>query len=343
MTSKFPAHRALADTAADSPSPVPRDTSDTSDIKAAIVVDDVVKRYGDNTAVDGLSFTVDRGTVLALLGPNGAGKTTTIEMCEGFTRPTSGRISVLGVNPTTHPDQVRRRIGIMLQGGGSYSGIRVGEMLNLAASYNDNPHDPEWLLDVVGLTGARRTTYRRLSGGQQQRLSLALALIGRPEIIFLDEPTAGMDAQSRNMVWELINDLRRDGVTVVLTTHLMDEAEALADDVIIIDQGRIVARGTPEQLTKQGKELGGTVSLETTSALDAGELVDKLHARGLENVSVRASRPLAYTLKTDPTPGVIALITEAVAEQDVLIRNLSTNHRSLEDVFLDITGKELRS
>lgn len=168
-------------------------------------------------------------------------------------------------------------------------------------------------------------------------------MIGRPEIIFLDEPTAGMDAQSRNMVWDLINDLRRDGVTVVLTTHLMDEAEALADHVIIIDQGQIVAQGTPEQLTSQGKELGGTISLETTTALDVETLVEKLKARGLEHVQVRASRPLAYTLKMDPTPAVLTEITAAVAEQNVLISTLSTDHRSLEDVFLDITGKELRS
>ena len=319
------------------------DTHTDAPTLPAIVVDKVVKRFGNKTAVNELSFSVERGTVLALLGPNGAGKTTTIEMCEGFTAPTSGQISVLGANPTTHPDQVRRRIGIMLQGGGSYSGIRVGEMLRLAASYNDNPHDPEWLLDVVGLKDVRRTTYRRLSGGQQQRLSLALALIGRPEIIFLDEPTAGMDAPSRNMVWDLINDLRRDGVTVVLTTHLMDEAEALADHVIIIDQGQIVAQGTPEQLTSQGKELGGTISLETTTALDVETLVEKLKARGLEHVQVRASRPLAYTLKMDPTPAVLTEITAAVAEQNVLISTLSTDHRSLEDVFLDITGKELRS
>ncbi len=319
------------------------DTPTDAPTLPAIVVDKVVKRFGNKTAVNELSFSVERGMVLALLGPNGAGKTTTIEMCEGFTTPTSGEISVLGINPTTQPDQVRRRIGIMLQGGGSYSGIRVGEMLRLAASYNDNPHDPEWLLEIVGLKDARRTTYRRLSGGQQQRLSLALALIGRPEIIFLDEPTAGMDAQSRNMVWDMINDLRRDGVTVVLTTHLMDEAEALADHVIIIDQGQIVAQGTPEQLTSQGKELGGTISLETTAALDVETLVDKLKARGLEHVKVRASRPLAYTLKADPTPALISQITAAVAEQNVLISRLSTDHRSLEDVFLDITGKELRS
>jgi len=239
---------------------------------------------------------------------------------------------------------VRRRIGIMLQGGGSYSGIRVFEMLKLAASYNDNPHDPEWLLDLVGLREQRKTTYRRLSGGQQQRLSLALALIGRPEIIFLDEPTAGMDAQSRNMVWELVNDLRRDGVTIVLTTHLMDEAEALADHVIIVANGQILASGTPDELTAQRDHLEINVSVETTSPLDLDRLVDDLSSLNIGDVKARANRPLHYSLRTQQaTPDSLAHIVQAVARQNVMIRSLDTGHRSLEDVFLDITGKELRS
>ena len=189
----------------------------------------VTKRYGDVTAVDGLDLTFARGRVLALLGPNGAGKTTTIEMCEGFVRPDGGELRVLGLDPTKSADELRTRVGIMLQGGGAYPGVRVGEMLEHVASYSANPLDPEWLLEVVGLQRHRKTSYRRLSGGQQQRLSLACALVGRPELVFLDEPTAGMDAQSRLAVWDLVDSLRRDGVTVVLTTHLMDEAEALAD------------------------------------------------------------------------------------------------------------------
>ena len=214
----------------------------------ALALDNVVKSYGDVNAVDGLSFRVNRGEILCLLGPNGAGKTTTIDMCEGFTKPTSGRIEVLGLDPSRHPDAVRSRIGIMLQGGGSYSGIKVHEMLKLSASYNQNPLDPDWLLDALGLDGVATNTYRRLSGGQQQRLSLALAIIGRPELVFLDEPTAGMDAQSRLAVWDLIRALRSDGVTVVLTTHLMDEAESLSDHVVIIDHGKLVASGTTSDL-----------------------------------------------------------------------------------------------
>ena len=297
----------------------------------------MVKTFGATTAVDGLSLTARRGEVLALLGPNGAGKTTTIEMCEGFQRPTSGSIRVLGIDPVTRPEDVRARIGIMLQGGGSYSGIRVAEMLRLAAAYNEDPHDPEWLIDVLGLDGVRRTTWRRLSGGQQQRLSLALAIIGRPELVFLDEPTAGLDAQSRLAVWELVDALRRDGVTVILTTHLMDEAEALADRIVIIDKGRVVAYGTPTELTSG--DAGARISFETDSPLDVARADDAL--AGLPRIE--AVRPLYYCLPTEATPAVIAALTRAAADQDVLVRRLDVDHRNLEEVFLDITGRSLRS
>lgn len=297
----------------------------------------MVKTFGATTAVDRLSLTARRGEVLALLGPNGAGKTTTIEMCEGFQRPTSGSIRVLGIDPVTRPEDVRARIGIMLQGGGSYSGIRVAEMLRLAAAYNEDPHDPEWLIDVLGLDGVRRTTWRRLSGGQQQRLSLALAIIGRPELVFLDEPTAGLDAQSRLAVWELVDALRRDGVTVILTTHLMDEAEALADRIVIIDKGHVVASGTPAELTSG--DAGARISFETDSPLDTARADDAL--AGLPRID--AVRPLHYCLPTEATPDVIAALTRAAADQDVLIRRFDVDHRNLEEVFLDITGRRLRS
>ncbi len=301
----------------------------------------MVKSFGPTTAVDGVSLTAERGEVFALLGPNGAGKTTTIEMCEGFKRPTSGRIRVLGLDPVTQPEEVRNRIGIMLQGGGSYTGIRVGEMLRLAAAYNDNPHDPEWLIDVLGLDGVRRTTWRRLSGGQQQRLSLALAIIGRPELVFLDEPTAGLDAQSRLAVWELVEALRADGVTVILTTHLMDEAEALADRIVIIDKGRVVAQGTPAELTAGGA--GSRLSFETDSALDlplADARITQLcpGAPGIQSI-----RPLNYAVPTTATPGLLSALATAAAEQDVLVRRLDVDHRNLEEVFLEITGRSLRS
>ncbi|MGV0394797.1 ATP-binding cassette domain-containing protein [Corynebacterium uberis] len=301
---------------------------------AALELRDVVKQFGSKRAVDGLTLSVQRGQLLALLGPNGAGKTTTIDMCEGFQRPTSGFIRVLGVDPATHPEALRARIGIMLQGGGAYSGIKVREMLKLAASYHANPLDPEWLLDLVGLREAAGTTYRRLSGGQQQRLSLALALVGRPELVFLDEPTAGLDAQARLAVWEIIAELRRDGVTVVLTTHLLDEAESLADTVVIIDHGRAVAAGTPAELTRAPHD---QIIVETASAADAAQLEATVGHR------VVGTRPLRYTVEAAPTPSLIAELTAELARQDVLIRSIDVAQRSLEDVFLDITHQHARS
>lgn len=304
----------------------------------ALVVDSVVKRFGEKTAVNNLSFTAKRGEVLALLGPNGAGKSTTLDMCEGFSKPTSGTINVLGLNPATQPQAVRERIGIMLQGGGSYSGTTVREMLNLAASYNVNPHDPDWLLELLGLQGAAKTTYRRLSGGQQQRLSLALAIIGRPELVFLDEPTAGMDAQSRMAVWDIVNALRRDGTTVILTTHLMDEAESLADYVVIVDRGQVVAQGTPAELTNH--QDFPVVSFATSENLDLDALNASLHSF---NLRAEQSRQMQYRILGEACPAVISAVATEAARQDVLIRNLRVAHRTLEDVFLDITGRELRS
>ncbi|WP_288863511.1 ABC transporter ATP-binding protein [uncultured Corynebacterium sp.] len=304
----------------------------------ALVVDNVVKRFGGTTAVDGLSFTARRGQLLALLGPNGAGKTTTIEMCEGFTTPTSGTIRVLGIDPVANPQAVRDRIGIMLQGGGAYASVSVREMLELAAGYNADPHDPQWLMQLLGLEGIANTSYRRLSGGQQQRLSLALAMIGRPELIFLDEPTAGMDAQSRIAVWDIIAAMKRDGVSVVLTTHLMDEAEQLADDVVIIDHGKVVAQGSPSELTNHDEF--PVLSVETADVLDTRPLSDALAPAGL---SVEEVRPRSYRVRGTGSPEVVEKLAREAARQDVLIRELSVSHRNLEDVFLDLTGRELRS
>lgn len=299
---------------------------------------DVVKAFGPTVAVDGLSLTVPEASVFALLGPNGAGKTTTIEMCEGFQKPTSGTIRVLGLDPVHNTDALRRRIGIMLQGGGAYPGIKVKEMLQLVASFSRNPMDVDWLIELVGLQRHQRTSYRRLSGGQQQRLSLACALIGRPELVFLDEPTAGLDAQSRRAVWQLIRSMRRDGVTVVLTTHLMDEAEALADQVMIIDRGRTVAQGTPAELTARAEH--GSITIETNADLDAA-LVDA--ALAPFHATLTVNRPLSYRIDAAATPEVIYALTGSAAEQGVLIHSLEVDRQSLEDVFLEITGREMRN
>ncbi|MGP5249007.1 ABC transporter ATP-binding protein [Corynebacterium variabile] len=297
----------------------------------------VVKRFGPVTAVDRLDLQLGRAEVLALLGPNGAGKTTTVEMCEGFITPDAGTVSVLGIDPVADADQLRTRIGIMLQGGGAYPGVRVGEMLRLAASYSADPLDPDWLLETVGLAGHEKSNYRRLSGGQQQRLSLALALVGRPELVFLDEPTAGLDAQSRLAVWDLVAALRRDGVSVVLTTHLMDEAEALADKVVIIDHGAVVAQGSVSELTSTADPV---ISVRCASGIDLDILEDRLND---PRVSVSAVRPDRFTVTAPVSPELVTALTTAVAEQNVLITSLRVEQRSLESVFLDITGREIRA
>ncbi|TXG92698.1 ABC transporter ATP-binding protein [Rhodococcus rhodnii] len=281
-------------------------------------------------------MTVEHAQVLALLGPNGAGKTTTVEMCEGFASPDEGTVRVLGLDPVADSARLRPRIGVMLQGGGAYPGAKAGEMLSLVASYSDDPLDPDWLLHRLGLDEARRTPYRRLSGGQQQRLALACALVGRPELVFLDEPTAGLDAQARLLVWELIDALRRDGVSVLLTTHLMNEAEELADQLVIIDHGRVVASGSPSEVTSRGAE--GTLRLTTRAGLDVAALTERLPA----GFTAAEATHGTYVVAGPVEPELVALVTRWCADHDVLVDELRVDQRSLEDVFLDLTGRELR-
>lgn len=301
---------------------------------------DARKTFGDKTAVAGLSLAMPRGSVLALLGPNGAGKTTTVEMCEGFSAPDAGQVRVLGLDPVRESAALKPRIGVMLQGGGGYPGARAGEMLRLVASYSADPHDPDWLLSTLGLAGSANTPYRRLSGGQQQRLALACAIVGRPELVFLDEPTAGLDAQARNLVWELINALRRDGVSVLLTTHLMDEAEQLADNVVIIDNGAVVAAGTPLELTTQRS--AGMLSFAGPAHLDTAALSAHLASALREDRQVENPVPGRYRVRGAATPRLIAEVAAWCSQHGILLTELSTDRRSLEDVFLDLTGRELR-
>ena len=297
----------------------------------------VTKRYGSTVAVSDLDLEVNQAEVLALLGPNGAGKTTTVEMCEGFVRPDAGTVEVLGLDPVADNARVRERIGVMLQGGGGYPAAQAAEMLNLVAAYAAKPLDPAWLLDTLGLTDAAKTTYRRLSGGQQQRLALACAIVGRPELVFLDEPTAGMDAHARLVVWELIDGLRRDGVTVVLTTHQLQEAEELADRIVIIDRGSTVASGTPAELMRSGAE--NQLRFSAPRKLDVSLLVTALP----EGYRVTEPAPGEYLVEGAIDPQVLATVTAWCARQNILATDLRVEQRSLEDVFLDLTGKELRS
>ncbi|NUR96604.1 MAG: ABC transporter ATP-binding protein [Kribbellaceae bacterium] len=227
-------------------------------------IDNLVVRYGEKSAVDGLSLTVAAGTVTAVLGPNGAGKTTTVETCEGFRRPDSGRVRVLGLDPLADHDELMPKIGVMLQEGGAWSGVRAVEMLRYVATLHTHPLDVPALVERLDLGSCGRTPYRRLSGGQKQRLSFALAIVGRPEIAFLDEPTTGLDPHGRREIWQLIRDLRDDGVTVVLTTHAMDEAEQLSDQVHVVSAGKVIASGSPDTLTEHHTKSLEDVFLELT-------------------------------------------------------------------------------
>jgi ABC-2 type transport system ATP-binding protein len=233
----------------------------------AVEIDGLVMRYGATLAVDGLSMTVERGSVTAVLGPNGAGKTTTLETCEGYRRPQAGTVRVLGLDPRRDRRALLPRIGVMLQDGGAWSGVHAVEMLRHLARLHAHPLDPATLAERLGLESCGRTPYRRLSGGQKQRLGLAMALVGRPELVFVDEPTAGMDPHARRTTWGLLEELRGCGVTVVLTTHHMEEAERLADVVHILDRGRIVASGSPAALTKGGRTLEDVFLELTTRSL----------------------------------------------------------------------------
>jgi ABC-2 type transport system ATP-binding protein len=304
---------------------------------AAVEVAGLVKRYAAKAAVDGLDLSVPEGSVTAVLGPNGAGKTTTVEICEGYRSPDEGSVRVLGLDPVADVAALRPRIGVMLQRGGVYPGARAAEMLRHMAALHAHPLDPEALIERLGLGGCGRTPYRRLSGGQQQRLAMAMAIVGRPELVFLDEPSAGLDPQARRATWELVRELRADGVTVVLTTHFMDEAEELSDEVAIVDGGRVIASGSPEQLCRGGAEnslrFTGRPGLDLESLLKA--LPDGSGAAELV--------PGGYRVTGTVDPQLLATVTSWCAQHGVMPDRIAVERRTLEDVFLELTGKELRS
>jgi ABC-2 type transport system ATP-binding protein len=305
-------------------------------ILPAVEVRNLVMRYGEVTAVDGLSLTVALGTVTAILGPNGAGKTTTIETCEGFRRPQSGEVRVLGSDPMTDARNLRPKVGVMLQSGGAWVGVRAHEMLRHMASLYAHPLDVDALIDRLGLGSCGMTPYRRLSGGQQQRLSLAMALVGRPELVFLDEPTAGLDPQARRATWDLIEELRGDGVTTVLTTHFMDEAETLSDHVYIVDAGRVIAAGTPAELVHAGQE--NVVRLVAAPNLDTAKLAASLPA----GTTVDEAQSGTYVIAGVISPDLLANVATWCADHGVLAESISVRRQTLEDRFLELTGKALR-
>ncbi len=290
-------------------------TSRAPDSSVAIAVNDLKKSYGPHEAVAGISFEVKKGEVFGLLGPNGAGKTTTVEILEGYRNRTSGSVSVLGRDPGDRPQALREQVGIVLQSSALYGGLTVREALTHFASLYTRPRDVEETIALVGLEGKEDSRSKTLSGGQQRRLDLALALIGDPDLVFLDEPTTGFDPQARRAAWETIRSLRSLGTTIVLTTHYLDEAQALADRVAIIKNGVIVAEGTPSTIGGEGAHL--------------------------TRISWRDEHGQLQERETDAPTRLLNEITgEAVAAGREL-RELSVSKPSLEDVYLDLTAEDV--
>lgn len=293
-------------------------------------VDDLTITYGAITAVQGLSFTAEAGEVLAMLGPNGAGKTSTIECLEGYRRPTAGTVRVLGLDPIAQHRELVAQIGVMLQSGGVYPGIRPLEALRLHASFYADPEDPAELLERMGLSHLRTSTWRHMSGGEQQRLSLALALVGKPKVAFLDEPTSGVDVQGRQLIRATVRELAHDGVTVVLTTHDLDEAEKVSDRVVIIDRGHLITVGTPDELMAAGGSR--EIRFGAPAGIDTAALGKAMLA------AVHETSPGEYLVETEPSPANIAALTGWLAEHDLPLADIRAGRQTLEDVFLRMTA-----
>ena len=304
----------------------------TESLPIAISVRGLKKQYGSLNAVNGIDLQISAGEVFGILGPNGAGKTTTVETLEGYRKPDAGEVRVLGLDPWRDGDALKSRMGVMLQSGGLSPGLKPLETLRLYAAFYDEPDDPRRLLDLVGLTDSAQTTIRRLSGGQYQRLSLALALIGRPEVLFLDEPTAGMDPRARATTWEIIQSLSAQGVTIVLTTHNLAEAETLCGRIAIIDRGNVVAEGTPAELTSAAPRS----ELIFTSI--AGLELDALRSAIAVNPELcRETSSGTYVVIAPTSPELIGAVANFLSCINAPLFSLTTGQTTLEDVFLQLT------
>jgi ABC-2 type transport system ATP-binding protein len=305
----------------------------------SVVVSELYKNYGSVEAVRGVSFRIARGECFGLLGPNGAGKTTTIEILEGLLRPTSGQVCVLGRCWGSDDDEIRERLGVCLQQTLLSPKLEVHETMELFRSFYRSGRVPAAVIADVGLTEKTHARVGSLSGGQRQRLAVACALVGDPDLLFLDEPTTGLDPQSRRQVWNIINDFKAHGRTVLLTTHYMDEAERLCDSVAVIDHGRIIAQGSPDELIHS---LGGdhvveiSVGGNSASRLEAGRLGDLPAVR-----SVHQEVDVWSLTVTEPHVAIPSLL-DHVREGGHELQRLTTRHASLEDVFVALTGRHLR-
>ncbi|MFB9661833.1 ABC transporter ATP-binding protein [Glycomyces mayteni] len=297
---------------------------------AIIEVEDLVKHYGDQRAADGVSFTVEEGEVFGILGPNGAGKTTTVECVEGLRERDAGRVSVMGLDPAKDAAELRQVLGIQLQESRLPDRLRVGEALDLYRSFYRSPADPDRLIDSLGLGAKRKTPFGKLSGGQQQRLSIALALIGNPRVAVLDELTTGLDPQARRDTWDLIEQVRDSGVTIILVTHFMDEAERLCDRLAVIDAGRVVAVDTPAGLTAR-------VSAEQRVRFrPSADFPDALLLDLPEVVAVERSGPQVVV---SGTGNLLQAVASVLARGHIVAADLRVEQVSLDDAFVALTGK----
>ncbi len=297
---------------------------------AVINVQHLHKRYGSKVAVDDISFTVHEGEIFGILGPNGAGKTTTVECIEGLRKADEGEISVLGLDPLRDRAEITQRVGVQLQHSELPARLQVAEALKLYSSFYRDPADWRELMEVFGLTESSDTRYSKLSGGQQQRLSVALALIGSPRVAVLDELTTGLDPQARRDTWKLIEGMRDRGVTIVLVTHFMEEAERLCDRVALIDSGRLVVVDTPAALTEK-VEVEQRIQFRPSEPLDDSLLI------GLPDVSsvVRRGDLVVVTGNNN----ALNAVTSVLASRQIVAHQLRVEQVSLEDVFLALTGK----
>jgi ABC-2 type transport system ATP-binding protein len=297
----------------------------------------LVKRYPpDVLAVDGLDLTVERGECFGLLGPNGAGKTTTVEILEGLTEPTAGEVEVLGKTWADDPAALRARLGITLQETHLYERLTVEELLRLFRSFYPSGRGVDEVIDLVALGEKRGARYERLSGGQKQRLAVACALVAEPELLFLDEPTTGLDPQSRRQLWDVVLGMKASGRTVLLTTHYMDEAERLCDRVAIVDRGKVIALGTPRELIAQ------VVGREVVEFEAPADGIDEPALHRLDGVqAVRRDGP-SWALTVDRPHVAIPALLALLDSRGATLGALSTHRATLEDVFVTLTGRRLR-
>jgi ABC-2 type transport system ATP-binding protein len=303
----------------------------------AIQIEHLAKAYGERVAVHDLSFSVQPGEIFALLGPNGAGKTTTVEILEGYRLADGGSARVLDLDPWRDAAQLKPQLGVMLQQDGVYPILTAREVLALFASYFADPEGPEPLLDLVGLSDAANTRCRQLSGGQKRRLALALALVGKPRLLFLDEPTTGMDPQARRATWDILLDLKSRGATILLTTHFMDEAERLADHIAILDHGELIALDTPAGLTRGQSTTTTEVRFSAEQGIDVAALARLPAARG-----ARMEANGVYYVETGDAPALLVELTTYLRDAHITLTELRVGRSSLEEVFLRLTGKEMR-